>query len=395
MRVTQNFFYRSARFYIQRNSRRLLNIQEKVATQKRINRISDDTVNAPRLLNLKSSKARIEQFLKNVNRVDSLIEVQGTVLLQSEQAVSRIKELLLSEANEVTSTPETREAARLEIAAIASQLVQLANTQFAGDFIFSGFAVNTPAFDDTSVAVAPAGGNTGNAVVSLATVRDTAQADFDDYEIVFDASATMYDVVNTTTGATVVSGATYVSGQPIRFNGLEVQISDGTAPPGPPGANDTFLVTITPPGAYQGDGGVQRVEVQKGTFIQQNMLGDQVFQGVGLAGGVDVFAILNQINTALDTNDRAAIEAGLDQLDTARNQLASQGALVGARQNLLGEVKTRQEDIVFGLEILRSGLEDLDLAEALTQMNQEQLGFEAALGAAAAIVQSSLLDFLR
>ena len=56
MRVTQNLFFDSIRFHLRRSSRTLLDAQELVATQKRINRISDDPINAPRLLDIKRAK---------------------------------------------------------------------------------------------------------------------------------------------------------------------------------------------------------------------------------------------------------------------------------------------------------------------------------------------------
>jgi flagellar hook-associated protein 3 FlgL len=44
---------------------------------------------------------------------------------------------------------------------------------------------------------------------------------------------------------------------------------------------------------------------------------------------------------------------------------------------------------------MRSDVQDIDLAEAITQLTKEQNTYEATLGAAARIVQPSLLDFLR
>ena len=389
MRITQNFLNDSVQFFLRRNTSRLFDAQETVATQKRINRVSDNPVDASRLLDIKGAKNRIEQSLRTILRVTSLANLHDTLLGQAEQLIVRAKELLLTEANEVTSTPDSREAARLEIASITSQLVQLGNTRFDGSYIFSGFSVDTPAFADTTVGVTQTAG-TGGAVVSSATVEDTAIVSFADYEVRF-TSPTAYDVVNVTTGATLSSGNAYTSGGSIRFDGLEIVISDGT---GPPAGGDVFGVSITAAGVYQGDSGRQRVEVQTGTTIQQNMIGDEVFKDAG-SGGIDIFAVLNDINTALRNDDRTAIEAGLERLDSARDQLSDQRATVGSRQNLLQTVLDRQEEIQFGLESLRSELEDADIIEAITRLNREQLALEATLATAARVVSVSLLDFLR
>ena len=62
---------------------------------------------------------------------------------------------------------------------------------------------------------------------------------------------------------------------------------------------------------------------------------------------------------------------------------------------MIRNVLERQRDIVLGLETVRSEIEDANLAEALTRLTQRQIAYEASLGAAAAISELSLLDFLR
>jgi flagellar hook-associated protein 3 FlgL len=389
MRVTHSLLFNQIRHLISRNSSKLLAAQEVVASQKRINRLSDDAVQAPRLLDVKSSQARLAQYLRNLDRADSLVGAYDTPLAQTEDLLGRVKELMLAEANEVSSTPATREAARIEIATLTSELVQIANTNFEGRYIFSGFDSTTPAFSNAAAATTAGAGNTGSAAVLGSSVVDYSQTVLSDFQIVF-TGANTYDVVNTTTGSTVVNGATFTAGQPIQFNGIEVRLGAGA-----PAAGDTFDVSITPPGIYQGDSGEQRIEIQEGTFVQQNIAGNRVFQGAGATGGVDIFAILTQANTALATNDRTAIDAALSSLDTAREQVSAQRAAAGARQNLVKSVSERQKDLQIGLETVRSGIEDADLTEAITKLTQQQTAYEATLGAAARIADISLLDFLR
>lgn len=228
--------------------------------------------------------------------------------------------------------------------------------------------------------------------MTSAQVADANQVDLDNtYQISFTGPGT-YDVIDTTTATTIVSGAAYVSGEPIRFASLEVRISDDT---GTPATGDVFDVAITAAGVYQGDSGRQRVEIQNGTFVQQNMTGDEVFQGAGLAGGVDIFSVLNRINLAMRSNDRAAIDPLLDDLDRARSQLVSERLKAGTRSNLPADTRNRRVDIQFGLDVLRSNLEDIDLPAAITQLTQQQVAYEATLGAAARIAGISLLDFLK
>lgn len=391
MRVTQSFLAESFRFHLQRNSAGLLRIQEQVATQKRINRISDNAIDATRLLNVKRSKARLGQFIRNIERVTSVSNTYDTLLGQSEELIFRVKELLLSEANEITSTPQTRKSARLEVTSIITELLQIANTRFDGNFIFSGFEVDTAAFSSGTVAVTPGGGLNG-AAASSATVRDLSQANFDKtYRIIFLDGAGNYEVRDGGGAGNVVHTGNAVTEPAVRFEGLQVVVTGG-----PPTATGFFDVAPAAPGVYQGDGGQQKIEIQSGSFVNQNLIGGEVFGAGG--GGVDIFDIMNRVNIALRDNDRAALEdaAGLlSEVDRAREQLSSTRSMIGARQNLLDASIDRQYDIRLSLEILRSEIEDLDLTEAITRLNQQQIALEATLGAAAQITNLTLLDFLR
>jgi flagellar hook-associated protein 3 FlgL len=390
MRVTANSNVLAMLRQLSINGHSLIRAQEQVATQKRINRLSDDPVDGGRLLDLNKLSDQAGQYQKNVERTRALASVQEQTIGQAHDLLARAKELLLRETNEVSSTVSTRESTRIEIAMLTSQLIQLGNTRYDGSYIFSGYATSTPAFTEAQVAAVPSA-VAGDATVTGVQVSDVTRLTYDDYEIVFTAPGA-FDVVDVTDAQVVLSNQAYVSGQPIRFDGVEITLTSGV---GGPQAGDTYAVTLTPPGVYQGDGQVQQVEIQPGEKVVQSLPGDRVFQGVGIGGGVDVFDILHRVGQALESNDRNAMDQLLGEIDTAREQVANERSKVGARMNLLDQVRERHEEIKLQLDSLRSNLEDIDLAEALTQLNKQQTGYEATITAASKIVQVSLLDFLR
>lgn len=390
MRITQNTLFNQLRNHITRNTQSLLLAQETVATQKRFNRLSENPIDGGRVLDLNSAIARATQHIANIDRASGMTDIQDTTLEQVGELMARAKELLLGESNDSSSTAETREAARIEIAILTDQMLQAANTRFDGKYIFSGFQTDQPAFASASVAAASAA-VTGGAGVAGQQVLDSTQLTFHDYEIRFTA-ADRFDIVDTTSGVTVSSAQDYVSGDAITFDGLQVRIEDQTGPPNP---GDVFTVQTTPTGAYMGDGNVQEVEVEPGSRVAVNIPGDRAFKGAGLSDGVDVFDTMNRINQALADNDRAAMRDLIGTLDAARQQISNMRAGVGARTNLLEAVKQRQADVRTNMEILQSDLEDIDVAEAVTQLNRQQNLYEATLSAGAKIVQPSLLDFLR
>lgn len=391
MRITQNTLYNNTRSQLQTNAERLLQAQQTVATQKRFNSLSENPVDGGRALDLRSAITRSTQYLKNIERATSLAGVQESTMGQVNSMLGRAKELLLGETNQATSTASTRESARIEIAHLTTQLVQAANTRFDGKYVFSGFAVDTPAFTDAAVNVTAGATNAGGAAVTSQTVADAAQMVYHSYQIQFTAPG-QFNILDTTSGTTVASNQSYTSGATIQFGGIQLAISNS---PAAPAAGDVFNIATAAPGTYQGDSQLQMVEVQPGTKVQQNIPGDHVFAGAGMAGGVDIFSVMNQVNAALRANDRTAMSNLLGQLDAARTQISSERSSIGGRVNLLDTVKTRQTDVQTNLESMLSNLEDIDVADAMTRLNKQQNTYEATLAAASKIVQPSLLDFLR
>jgi flagellar hook-associated protein 1 FlgK len=75
--------------------------------------------------------------------------------------------------------------------------------------------------------------------ITSASVFNRASLTYDEYEIRF-TNATTYDVYNVDDGVNVITGASYTSGNSIRFDGLEAVITDDT---GAPAAGDRFLVS--------------------------------------------------------------------------------------------------------------------------------------------------------
>jgi flagellar hook-associated protein 1 FlgK len=79
----------------------------------------------------------------------------------------------------------------------------------------------------------------GGVGVMSATVADETQLTLDDYEIRF-TSPTTYEVVNTTAGTTVTSGA-YTPGATLTFAGMSITLDNAS---GPPVAGDYFRVNM-------------------------------------------------------------------------------------------------------------------------------------------------------
>jgi len=139
-------------------------------------------------------------------------------------------------------------------------------------------------------------------------------------------------------------------------------------------------------GPYQGDAGVSMARISPATVVPVNVFGDVVF-GTALAA----IAAL-QAELAAGTRTSAAT---IDALDAGQDALLAGRATVGARQNRLDETRAYLDEGVIAAKKLLSELEDVDMAQAISQLSEHQLTYEAALKVNATILQHTLMDELR
>ena len=106
------------------------------------------------------------------------------------------------------------------------------------------------------------------------------------------------------------------------------------------------------------------------------------------------FRTLIGLRDALEANDGDAIRAMSDPLDgfldTVLRATASVGALMGRADALLERVQLDRVQYEAG----RARAEDVDMARALVEFQQEQTALQAALNAGSRILNQGLLDYL-
>jgi flagellar hook-associated protein 3 FlgL len=160
------------------------------------------------------------------------------------------------------------------------------------------------------------------------------------------------------------------------------------------GNNDT-TVAYDSAGTYLGDDGTVLRTVAPDTKIEVNVTGKQVFG----EGENQLFAVLQQIATALRESDGAELhtklDAGLGKLDASTDRIITTLGTVGARYNRIETMRSNVDDKLIGLTTNLSEVEDIDLPKTIVDLQMQEVAYKAALGATARVVQPSLLDFLR
>jgi len=148
--------------------------------------------------------------------------------------------------------------------------------------------------------------------------------------------------------------------------------------------------TLGSPAAVPGAGvGAINYEILRHIDMQVNIPGADLFQDG------NVFGALTTARDALRATPTANIQDALADLDAALSNVLDARATVGARQNRLEMAEMRYDEERTTLTGLRSKLGDVDMAEAIMNFNVRESVYQAALGAAARVMQPTLLDFLR
>jgi len=145
MRITQNMMSNIFVRNIQKQGEAMLLRQEQLASQKRINRPSDDPGGMARVLGGRSTLAAIDQYVENIKQGKTRLEVTEKTLQQVDDLVQQARKL--AEANSGADvTADQRALAAENAKEIYDQVMQLANSRFGGRYMFSGYQTGTPAF---------------------------------------------------------------------------------------------------------------------------------------------------------------------------------------------------------------------------------------------------------
>jgi flagellar hook-associated protein 3 FlgL len=118
--------------------------QEQIVTQKRINRASDDPVGISSVLSYRKTISGLEQYNDNIS--------QGKLRLDTVDNVLEMVTEMLREAKNIAydSVPEMRTSLAEDVASIRDQVLQMANYQIDGKYLFSGDSTEVEPYNSTT-----------------------------------------------------------------------------------------------------------------------------------------------------------------------------------------------------------------------------------------------------
>ena len=147
-RVTQESLNRTALSNINLNYKKMQEIQEKLSSGKQINRPSDDPSGARKVLGLKAEEFQVQQFLDNTETAKEQINYTSNTLESIQELFLKIKNLAIQAGNDTLGQSDRNIIAN-ELDELLESVLQNANTDNNGRYIFSGTKTLTSAFTAT------------------------------------------------------------------------------------------------------------------------------------------------------------------------------------------------------------------------------------------------------
>ena len=374
----------------------LSDMQDRMTSGKRVAKASDDPAAA----------ARAERALANINRTETsqrAVEASKIAMTQTEstlgtagELLQRARELLVGAGNASYTDAERASVAR-ELRSVRDQLFVLANqSDGAGIYLFGGqgatqkpfvdapggvqfaatggqirteAATNLPLTTDGSAAwlsartgngvfVTSAGTSVSAATIDSGIVSDPSALTGSDYTLQFSVSGgvTTYAVLKDGL-PTPVTAAPYASGQAIVVDGMTVAVS------GAPANGDQFRIVPSTP--------------------TQSVFGvlDRAVMGLQTTGRTS-----SQIAQATSENLRD-IDSVMGAMQAAR---AAAGEVLGRIEGETG----RLDDQKLAAQTVRTNAEDVDMVHAISEFQNKQSGYDAALKSYAMVQRLSLFQYV-
>jgi len=144
-RISQSMLFTNFVTYLNQTTSELQKLYEQGASQKKINRPSDNPAGMARVLSYRDSLAALEQYRTNINNSKGWLGLADNTLSQVEDQLTRLKELTVQASNG-SMNEEDRLDILKEVKQIFDQLLALSNTTYEGKSIFAGHKFNNPAY---------------------------------------------------------------------------------------------------------------------------------------------------------------------------------------------------------------------------------------------------------
>jgi flagellar hook-associated protein 3 FlgL len=145
MRVTQRMMVNNFLSNIAANTEQLANLQDQLASGKRLRKPSDDPQALNRALTIKVSSDQNTQYLRNISLASGWLSATDSTLGNMEDTLIQARDIGLRGLSNTIGSDERASLAK-QVDGKLEEFVQSANSTYQGSYLFSGRMVTTSPF---------------------------------------------------------------------------------------------------------------------------------------------------------------------------------------------------------------------------------------------------------
>lgn len=389
-------------------------LQDQISSGKNDPRPSADPVRALRLSAAFEQQQALDRFSTNIDRAQTRLDQSDGVLAESSALLQRMGELAIRVASD-SATPAERDAIMVELRELRSGLLDMANSRDdTGRPLFGGYLIEGNPFEDGPLGVVYQGdgGQTRLQVSETASIATSLSGDQVFGAVAGTSGATVFSVIDDFFATVQAAGQNW-KGEAQSTGSMSLAITPTRAPvqwsidlSGPDGsatiqfeaAQGALGEAVDAINAKTAQTGITAALDPATGEIALTSAGAIVLSGIetmpGLKGKLIVASDAEGKATNL-VSETATPDAQISRLRRVTDHFADRRAELGS----LSASAERRAEIIANRRVIMdkavAGLEDLDIAAAITSLQKKLMNRDATQQAYVKITQKTLFDYIR
>lgn len=386
--------YDSVSYALNLHTKAITSLQEQASTGNRVNRASDSPSEAYRILGLNTQNRLLDGYQESITELIGTLEISSTIIegMASELADTRT---LLTQIVGGIQDSEGQQRIADKINSTLEQVVSLANTKHASQYLFGGSDTGTVPYTVEReggyiTKVVYQGSDEARRIDVASSVSIEGCHVGDD---IFRTNDRKPPLFSGASGAKAGTGTSNVQGDvwlTVEHDGTNYRISidDGA----------TF---VTVPAGGAANQAVTDSRTGQVLYVDTTEIGRTGQELVRVPGTYDLFGTLISIRDTLLNNRGLSYQDLLNTVDRAvagveevRNRLTQADVSTGSKIGFLNRLKSNLEDMQFNTEDEITRLQQADISQIAIDLSRRGVLYEMSLNVVGKLMSTSLLDFI-
>lgn len=340
--------------YILNTESKYYDLSQEAASGLKVEKPSDDPSAVKSLINVKTQLSQLNNYLDNMSTAQNELNIFDDSMSSLTELVNNATSLTTEAANG-TYSDTNMDNIKVQVDQITQSVVDVANTQYNGTYIFSGTAVGTKPYTVTT--------NSSGQITAITYNGTPESGDYKRYTTVSDG----------------VNVAINTTGDQVFGSYLQSSVTNPSVP------GDTAGVTLTT--TTDPDGNLVT------TTVATTISGGNTTVTTGVGHGI--IGTLMGLSNSLGGHSQASVGKCLDGLSTGLDTTSVERTKFASVSNKFQITQNSVNTTITQLKAYRSDLQDADLAQVLSSLTAQKTALDATYSVTTSLLAGhSLLDYL-